>query len=665
MVRGGGCRSRRRPCAAAAALAALAARSSAFAPPRGPPPRPHPFPGPGRRCRNVGRLRSFPTALRAVPGSPGGPDDNPALSLIRAWLTSKLPSLRPSDADAYATSLLNDGYSAIDELDGLNSGASGRVEDLYFMRKDHRQMLMRELGGGLRGRSRNAGNDGACDDRGGSGMGGDGAGRPTEFGSTEVDGEFALFEEFLRPDSSPKDDGGGRPAPTLGGDRRAPADGGGPVITVPVLLDGDSLDAARARLDALIGSDAGGDTNEGKVDGVRVDEEEVVSVSAADVEPSMEAEATAEEASEEGRAPREEAGAGRPRPEGASTESREGTSSDHPGPGDGRSLTRKNPPSSGDRNRREAVSLSTDERCARPVMSFEAAASSRGAVPTDHRCPGDERGPRDTPAVSDRSPLTTREGTSASRPSVPSGRSAELRRVLLRDGGPGRPAGKSARGAGQGVPSSLSGDERCERPAAPSSRSSSLVRVLIDGRRGKPSNGGDGKARREKGRTPAVSMSSAAAAGPTARERPDYDGASRGLPRDGEVRVRPAPSSSGSVAVAATGTAAAAGTRSRGGRAKKASPSPPERVRRPSLVVREARTRPVPSGRTPGRTSVADRTGDAPRAGTGAGLLGALGGPDGGGAGRRGRASSPKPAPCDRARRADSALARLCLRAHS
>mmetsp|Transcript_33749 Transcript_33749/g.80717 ORF Transcript_33749/g.80717 Transcript_33749/m.80717 type:complete len:662 (+) Transcript_33749:244-2229(+) len=661
MVRGGGCRSRRRPCAAAA-VAALAARSSAFAPPRVPAGPPPSFPGPGRKCRNIDRLvprtatPPGPTALRAVPGGHDGSDDNPALSLIRSWLTSKLPSLHPSEVDAYATSLLNDGYSAVDELDGLNSGASGRVEDLYFMRKDHRQMLMRELGGGLRGRSRNAGIDGGGTEDGRKG--GDGAGRPTEFGSTEVDGEFALFEEFLRPDSSPKDDGGGRPAPTLGGDRRAPADGGGPVIAVPVLLDGDSLDAARARLDALIGSDAGGDTNEGKVDGVRVDEEEVVSVSAADVEPSMEAEATAEEASEEGRAPREEAGAGRPRPEGASTESREGTSSDHPGPGDGRSLTKK---SSARDKKREAVSLSTDERCARPVMSFEAAASSRGAVPTDHRCPGDERGPRDSPAASDRSPLTTREGTSASRPSVPSGRSAELRRVLLRDGGPGRPAGKSARGAGQGVPSSLSGDERCERPAAPSSRSSSLVRVLIDGRRGKPSNGGDGKARWEKGRTPAVSMSSAAAAGPTARERPDYDGASRGLPRDGEVRVRPTPAAA--AADAGDPSRNAAGTPS-GSRTRAAS-SPPKQGRRPSLVVREARTRPVPSGRTPGRTSVADRTGDAPRAGTGAGLLGALGGPDGGGAGRRGRASSPKPAPCDRARRADSALARLCLRAHS
>jgi len=102
---------------------------------------------------------------------------NPALELIRTWLLSKLPSLPPSDLDAYSMALLNDGYSTSDELEGLNSGASGRMEDLYFMGKKHRRMLTRELKGVRNNGSRIV--------------------TPTGIASTEVDGEFALVEEFL------------------------------------------------------------------------------------------------------------------------------------------------------------------------------------------------------------------------------------------------------------------------------------------------------------------------------------------------------------------------------------------------------------------------------------------------------------------------------------
>ena len=332
---------------------------------------------------------------------------------------------------------------------------------------------------------------------------------------------------------------------------------------------------------------------------------------------------------------------------------------------------------------------------------------------SDHRCPGDSkkstRKPHSPP--SDRSPLTIREGTSSSRPSAPSGRSATLRRVLLRDDRGSRPvlagAGGSGSGSHQGsafeavgdhrgpgdsraltsrrsdskkstpaggVSASLSDDERCERPAAPSSRAAEPVRVLIDGRLG-PSvliggrdEGGDedgtpARKRETASRPPAVSMSSATAAGPTVRGRPDYDGDPTGLPRDSEVRVRPTPSSSRAAGAAAS-TNGLFGTAPRdqrtGGRRK--ADAPPSSTG-PSLVVQEARARPVPSGRTPARPAVADRTGDAPRSDSGG--LGGIGGDNKGTTRRRGRSDPPAHNPVDRSRRADSALARLCLRAHS
>ena len=354
----------------------LAVRTSAFAPPSHPSRLDGPSLGSerrqSRRCRNVAGLGTSPLAPRnpsihptaLLAGFGGDGDDNPSLSLIRSWLSSKLPSLPPSELEVYANSLLNDGYSTSEQLADLNSGSSGRVEDLYFMRKDHRRLLMRELGGGLRGRSGNSARNerhGGGEDMtdGSSNKGGNDAGRPTEFGSTEVDGEFALVEEFNKDEGSSYS--------TLGGDDR-PARNDGPVVAVPVLLDEDNLDAARAKLNELIGSDAGGNTNEGRVDGstpsgLHVDEEakseEAVPASEADVRP---AEEVKEVVAEENQLEQAKAGGtGRQELERETTVVNEVVASDHPGPGDDRA----------DNKRREAVSLSTDERCARPVMSFE------------------------------------------------------------------------------------------------------------------------------------------------------------------------------------------------------------------------------------------------------------------------------------------------------
>ncbi len=66
--------------------------------------------------------------------------------LIESWLQSYIPTLSPADYQTYASILANDGFTTIEQLNSINSKSSGRVEDLYFMQKDHRRRLMVELG---------------------------------------------------------------------------------------------------------------------------------------------------------------------------------------------------------------------------------------------------------------------------------------------------------------------------------------------------------------------------------------------------------------------------------------------------------------------------------------------------------------------------------------
>lgn len=66
--------------------------------------------------------------------------------LIESWLQSYIPTLSPADCQTYASILANDGFTTIEQLNSINSKSSGRVEDLYFMQKDHRRRLMVELG---------------------------------------------------------------------------------------------------------------------------------------------------------------------------------------------------------------------------------------------------------------------------------------------------------------------------------------------------------------------------------------------------------------------------------------------------------------------------------------------------------------------------------------
>ena len=66
--------------------------------------------------------------------------------IIESWLQSYIPTLSPSDSQTYASILANDGFTSLERLDTINSKASGRVEDLYFMKKEHRRRLMVELG---------------------------------------------------------------------------------------------------------------------------------------------------------------------------------------------------------------------------------------------------------------------------------------------------------------------------------------------------------------------------------------------------------------------------------------------------------------------------------------------------------------------------------------
>ena len=66
--------------------------------------------------------------------------------LIQSWLQTHIPTLPLTDIQSYTSYLYNDGFRTVEQLNAINSGKSGRVEDLYFMKKGHRRTLMKKIG---------------------------------------------------------------------------------------------------------------------------------------------------------------------------------------------------------------------------------------------------------------------------------------------------------------------------------------------------------------------------------------------------------------------------------------------------------------------------------------------------------------------------------------
>ena len=66
--------------------------------------------------------------------------------LIQSWLQTHIPTLPLTDIQSYTSYLYNDGFRSVEQLNAINSGQSGRVEDLYFMKKGHRRVLMKKIG---------------------------------------------------------------------------------------------------------------------------------------------------------------------------------------------------------------------------------------------------------------------------------------------------------------------------------------------------------------------------------------------------------------------------------------------------------------------------------------------------------------------------------------
>eukprot|EP00984_Skeletonema_dohrnii_P013260 scaffold5464_cov97-Skeletonema_dohrnii-CCMP3373.AAC.4 len=88
-------------------------------------------------------------------------DSLKALQLIQQWLLLHLPSLNNDDLKMYSMQLLEDGFDSVERLEGVNNGGSGlrnssgggrgssntsRLEDLYFMKKGHRRVLLQKIG---------------------------------------------------------------------------------------------------------------------------------------------------------------------------------------------------------------------------------------------------------------------------------------------------------------------------------------------------------------------------------------------------------------------------------------------------------------------------------------------------------------------------------------
>ena len=74
------------------------------------------------------------------------PPSTPEEELIQSWLSTHLPTLPDSDLQSYTSYLYNDGFNTLASLNSINSGNSGKVEDLYFMKKGHRRVLMKKIG---------------------------------------------------------------------------------------------------------------------------------------------------------------------------------------------------------------------------------------------------------------------------------------------------------------------------------------------------------------------------------------------------------------------------------------------------------------------------------------------------------------------------------------
>ena len=337
---------------------------------------------------------------------------NPTLELIQAWLLTRLPSLENEDLDMYSKCLQHDGYSTVEELDGLNSGASGRVEDLYFMRKGHRKALMTQIGGleDASGTKRKGARSSRTD------------GMPTGISSTEVDGEFALVEEWVNE--------------SVAGESQMEVE----------VDDISRLEQNKAPRGQEVGESVAreGYTEVGVERAPRTRNEPTRSLSedercARPVMWSRDAhralasrEATPDHRSpgDRSRRPERRGRASRPAAAAASLSQDERCSrplmqsrhmsassrratSDHRGPGDAHSLTRRSS-RQGDR-RADAVSLSGDERCARPAASSGGSASSRHRVVIG--APRYGMGPaHKKPAARSLDPTSLSEGETRQRP---------------------------------------------------------------------------------------------------------------------------------------------------------------------------------------------------------------------------------------------------------
>ena len=88
-----------------------------------------------------------------------------SLQLIQQWLLLHLPSLSNDDLKLYSLQLLQDGFTSVERLENVNfnvvgntnnhsssssssstGSSTGRLEDLYFMKKGHRRVLLQKIG---------------------------------------------------------------------------------------------------------------------------------------------------------------------------------------------------------------------------------------------------------------------------------------------------------------------------------------------------------------------------------------------------------------------------------------------------------------------------------------------------------------------------------------
>ncbi|EJK55210.1 hypothetical protein THAOC_25079 [Thalassiosira oceanica] len=151
-----------------------------------------------QRYEPQGAIQVFASGNKENTSEPTG-GSNPASQLVVSWLMTHLPTLSSSDLQLYSTYLLNDGYHTVDQLNKINSGGkSGRIEDLYFMKKGHRRLLMKKIG--LINGLKNSGANRLHDEGNVSSNE-----RSTEMRPTSIDDEF-LPEKFPNPQISSNDE---------------------------------------------------------------------------------------------------------------------------------------------------------------------------------------------------------------------------------------------------------------------------------------------------------------------------------------------------------------------------------------------------------------------------------------------------------------------------